>query len=191
MIEFKLKRTALRLDFTFPLVLAVFFWLDREGFGLVALAVCAAHELAHFAVMAACGIIPESVTFYGAGIRITSSETERRPFGTQAAVYSAGCLMNFALATALYILGEYGAAAVSLFTGAFNLLPVGEFDGKRLLRLAVISSVRPERVDAVMFAAGVISAVQCSACLILFSRSFSPTLLITSAYIIIMSLRKS
>lgn len=191
MIELKLKRTALRLDFSFPLVLAVFFWLDREGFGLVALAVCTAHEFAHLVVMAACGIIPESVTFYGAGIRITSSETERRQFGMQAAVYSAGCLMNFALATVLYILGEYGAAAVSLFTGAFNLLPVGEFDGKRLLRLAVISSVKPERVDVVMFAAGVISAVLCCACLVLFSRSFSPTLLITSAYIIIMSLRKS
>ena len=94
MIEFKLKRTALRLDFTFPLVLAVFFWLDREGFGLVALAVCAAHELAHLAVMAACGIIPESVTFYGAGIRITSSETERRPFGTQAAQLEIGEMMQ-------------------------------------------------------------------------------------------------
>lgn len=63
MIELKLKRTALRLDFTFVAVLALFFWLDSGGFGLITLAVCAAHEMAHLAVMLMCGIIPESVTF--------------------------------------------------------------------------------------------------------------------------------
>lgn len=189
MIELKLKRTALRLDFTFVAVLALFFWLDSGGFGLITLTVCAAHEMAHLAVMLMCGIIPESVTFYGAGIRISAPDTECTPPGVQAAVYSAGCLMNFLLAAVMAACGFPEAAAISLFTGCFNMLPIGEFDGRRLLKLFVLSHARPEYVDCILFWSGVLSAVLCGAALILGGRGVSPTLAITWAYIIIMSLR--
>lgn len=190
MIEWKLKRTALRWDFSFFAVLAVFFWLDRSGFGLTALGICAAHELAHLAVMQLFGIVPESVTFYGAGIRISAAETERRSPPIQAAVYSAGCVMNFLLAAALYPAGFQNAAAVSAVTGLFNLLPVGEFDGKRLLKLFLVSHIRPERVDAALRISGIISAVICAAAAFLSGSAASPTLLVTMGYILIMSLRR-
>lgn len=190
MIEFRLSRTAFRVDFSFVAVLALFFWLDTDGFGLTALAVCAAHEAAHLAVMLACGITPECVTFYGAGIRITAPETELRSTGVQAAVYSAGCMMNFLLAIALHFAGLPGAAAVSCFTGCFNLLPVGEFDGRRLLRLFVVAHARAENVDAVMFWGGVLSAVIFGAAAAVLGRGVSPTLLITAAYIVVMALRR-
>ena len=142
MIELNLPRTSLRWDFSFFAVLALFFSLDGTGFGLNALGICAAHELAHLAVMLLCGIIPECVTFYGAGIRITSAETERHSPAEQAAVYGAGCVMNFLLAAALFAAGKPYPAAVSLSCGLFNLLPVGEFDGRRLLKLALIKALR-------------------------------------------------
>lgn len=190
MIELKLKRTALRLDFTFVAVLAMFFWLDSGGFGLITLGICAAHELAHLSVMLACGITPECITFYGAGIRISAPETECAASGVQAAVYSAGCVMNFLLAAVLYLCGSSGTAAISFFTGCFNLLPIGEFDGRRLLKLLVLSHAKPENVDCILFWSGVISAVLCAAALTAGVRGVSPTLLITLAYIIIMSLRR-
>ena len=76
MIELKLKRTALRWDFSFFAVLAVFFIWDYSGFGFAALGICTAHELAHLAVMRLCGMSPDSLTFYGAGIRLSASAVE-------------------------------------------------------------------------------------------------------------------
>lgn len=190
MIELKLRHTALRVDFSFVAVLAVFFWLDRSGFGFVTLGLCAAHELAHLVVMLAYGIIPESITFYGAGIRISAPEVDVRSVPVRTAVYSAGCIMNFLLA-GLFLCRGYGtASAVSLLTGCFNLLPVGEFDGFRLLSMAVISGARPEHVDSILFWSGLASAVLMSGVLIFFGREVSPTLVITSAYIILMALRR-
>lgn len=188
MIELKLKRTALRWDFSFFAVLAVFFWLDKSGFGLTSLAVCAAHEMAHLAVMRRFGIVPESVTFYGAGIRISAPETEFASAAVQAAVLSAGCVMNFILAAALHCAGFEEAAAVSLFTGLFNLLPLGEFDGRRLLRLALISRMKPRNVDRTLRLCGIISGLVCAAAAVVFGLGGSFTLITTIIYIFIMSL---
>ncbi len=190
MIELKLGRTSLRWDFSFFAVLAVFFWLDKTGFGLMSLSICAAHELAHLIIMKAAGITPESVTFYGAGIRITSPETESRSPTVQAAVYAAGCVMNFLLAAAMFAAGLESTAAVSLFTGVFNLLPIGEFDGRRLLKLLLIALMKPENVDGMLRLCGIISAVTGAAAVIIIGKGASPTLLITMIYLIVMSFRR-
>lgn len=191
MIEIKLNRTALCWDFSFFAVLAVFFWLDSSGFGLTALAICAVHELAHLAVMRAFAIAPESVTFYGAGIRISAPNIESRTPAIQAAVYSAGCVVNLLLAGVLWQFpGLRSAAAVSLFTGLFNLLPVGEFDGRRLLKLLLISRLKPENVDETLRVCGIISMVICTAAVIFFGRDAGFTLTTTMIYLLIMSLRR-
>lgn len=189
MIELNLPRTSLRWDFSFFAVLALFFSIDSTGFGLTALGICAAHELAHLAVMLFCGIIPECVTFYGAGIRITSTETERHSPAEQAAVYGAGCVMNFLLAAALFAAGKSYPAAVSLSCGLFNLLPVGEFDGRRLLKLALIKALPPEKIDGTLRLCAVGSAFFAAAVLFLAGGKVSPTLIITSAYLLLMSVR--
>ena len=191
MIELKLKRAALRWDFSFFAVLAVFFWLDSSGFGLTALSVCAVHELGHLAVMRCCGIFPESITFYGAGIRISAPEVESRSIPVQSAVYSAGCAVNLLLAGVLWCFPELRyAAVVSLFTGVFNLLPVGEFDGRRLLKLLLISRLKPENVDTVLWLCGVISAAVCTAAVVVFGRGAGFTLTTTMIYLLLMSLRR-
>lgn len=199
MIELKLKRTALRWDFSFFAVLAVFFWLDSSGFGLAALLLCAAHELAHLAVMRLLSITPESVTFYGAGIRISAPETESRSLSEQAAVYSAGCTMNFLLAGIMYALPDVGitgmqyldkVGTVSLFTGLFNLLPLGEFDGRRLLKLLFIAVLKPENIDTALRISGILSAVICAAAVIAFGRGAGFTLMTTALYLLLMSLRR-
>ena len=190
MIEIKLNRTALRWDFSFFAVLAVFFWLDSSGFGLTALVICAVHELAHLAVMRAFAIAPESVTFYGAGIRISAPNIENLAPTIQAAVYSAGCVVNL-LAGVLWQFPDLrSTAAVSLFTGLFNLLPVGEFDGRRLLKLLLIARLKPENVDETLRVCGIISMVICTAAVIFFGRDAGFTLTTTMIYLLIMSLRR-
>ena len=163
MIELKLKRTALRWDFSFFAVLAVFFIWDYSGFGFAALGICTAHELAHLAVMRLCGMSPDSLSFYGAGIRLSARAVESAPPGVQAAVYAAGCAMNF------------------LLGGVF--LAAGEG------RIAAVSRAAPENVDTALRICGIISAVIAGA--VLFKAGgASPTFFITAAYLVILSAKR-
>ena len=190
MIELKLKKTLLRLDFSFFAVIALFLFLDSSGFGLSALFACALHELAHLAVMMMFGIFPEMITFYGAGIRITSSKTEYAALLPRIMILSAGCAANLAAFVLFWIKGERAAAVINLFIGIFNLLPVGELDGASLLRTALINICAPENIDRYMKTAGILSAMAVIAAVILLGGGVSFTLITTALYILIMCCRQ-
>lgn len=187
MVELKLKRTVLCLDFSFFAVIALYLLLDESGFGLAALAACAMHETAHFIAMALFGVHLERLTLYGAGIRISSPAAERAKPLQRAVILSAGCAVNLAAALVFRQLGEEAASAVNLFTGAFNLLPIGALDGAGLLKMIVIRHCRAERVDAVMRTVGIASAAVCAGAVIAFGGGVPFSLVITALYIIIMS----
>lgn len=182
MIELKLRETALRLDFTFFAAVAFFLLTDNTDFGITALLSCAAHELAHLLVMRVCGAEITAVTLYGAGIRIRSENAERLSAGRQNAIYSAGCVTNFALAAGLWAAGAYTGALINICTGLFNLLPLGELDGARLLKAAVIRVFPAERVDGIMRAAAVVSAVLAITAVLL-AGGLSVNMIIMAAYI--------
>ncbi len=187
MLELKLRKTILCLDFSFFAVIALYLLLDESGFGLAALCACALHETAHFVAMALFGVPAERVTLYGAGIRITSSQIEFVPTFQKTVILSVGCLTNFAAALVFYRLGELGAFAVELFTGIFNLLPLGALDGAGLLKMLVIRRCKAEDVDRVMKTASVFSAVLVAAAVIFVGGAASFTLITTALYIIILS----
>ena len=189
MIELRLKETLLRLDFSFFAVIALFLFVDSSGFGLSALFACALHELSHLAVMMMFGIYPEMMTFYGAGIRITSSKTEYAAVLPRILILSAGCAANFAAFALFWLKGEDAAAAINLLVGMFNLLPVGELDGASLLRTLLIKMCAPEKIDRCMKAAGILSAAAVLAAVILLGGGVSFTLITTALYILIMSSR--
>lgn len=190
MITLKIFRTEFRLDFSFFAVAAMFFLMDTSGFGVWALAACAVHELSHLAVMAAFGINADAITFYGAGIRISCGAMEDAPVFHQAVVYAAGVTANFILAAVFFLCGMAMGGFINLFTGAFNLLPLGELDGARLLKLAVIRHCRAENIDRVMRAAGIGSALVCASAALLLGNGVSFTLLTTAAYFIILGSRR-
>lgn len=190
MIELKLKKTLLRLDFSFFAVIALFLFLDSSGFGLSALSACGLHELSHLAVMTAFGISPEMITFYGAGIRITSSKTEHAGSFARILILSAGCAANFTAFALFWMNGEPAAALINLFIGIFNLLPVGELDGAALLKTLLIRICAPENVDRYMKAAGILSALTILSAVILLSGGVSFTLITTALYIIIVCSRQ-
>ena len=187
MLELKLKRTVLCLDFSFFAVIALYLLMDESGFGIAALAACAMHETAHFITMAIFGVAADRVTLYGAGIKISSSQIGSAKTFYRAVILSAGCIANFAAAFVFWVLGEYGASAVNLFTGVFNILPLGELDGAGLLKMLVIRRCRAEKVDKIMLIADVISAAVCAAAVIAVGGSASFTLITTALYIIILS----
>lgn len=190
MIELKLKKTALRLDFSFFAVIALFLWLDSSGFGITALTACVLHELAHMLVMSVFGIFADEITFYGAGIRISSARTEFAKPVVKSLILSAGCAANFVLTVLFLQLDQLEAAAINLFTGLFNLLPIGELDGAGLLKLLLIRVCRPEKIDVAMRAAGAVFSVICIAVIVHFGKGISFTLITTALYFIIVSSRR-
>lgn len=175
------------LDFSFFAVIALYLLLDESGFGLAALAACAMHETAHFIAMAIFGVSVERLTLYGAGIRITSSSIKYVKPLYKAVLLSAGCVVNFAAAFVFWVVGEYAASAVNLFTGIFNLLPMGELDGAGLLKTAVVRHCRAENIDKVMRAAGIVSAMLCAAAVLAFGGELPLTFVTTALYIVFMS----
>ena len=189
MVELKLRRTSLRLDFSFFAVVAIYLLLDKSGFGLAALAACAMHETAHLIAMALLGVPVEQVTLYGAGIRITSRLDKVKPL-YKVIILSVGCVTNFVAAIVFWNVREYAAFVVNLYTGIFNLLPIGELDGAKLLETAVIRCCRAENVDKIMRISAIATSVICLISVIAIGGNVSFSLLTTGLYIIVISSRR-
>ena len=175
------------MDFSFFAVIALYLLLDESGFGLSALAACAMHETAHFIAMTVFGVQTEQLTLYGAGIRITSSKIESvKPF-CKAVILCAGCATNFVAAIVFAATGRCEASAVNLFTGIFNLLPMGELDGAQLLKMLAVRHCKAENVDGILKRAAIVSAIICAAAFVAAGGVATFTLLTTALYIIIVS----
>lgn len=191
MIELRLRKTLLRLDFSFFAVVALYLILDASGLGLSALAACGLHELSHLAVMTAFNVPADEITFYGAGIKITSPKTDEKGGIARVLILIAGCAANFAAALLFWRLGNSAASAINLCTGIFNLLPLGELDGAMLLKTLLIKKCKPENVDKYLKAAAMLSGIVVAAAVFLLGGGVSFTLATTLLYIIIVGCGKN
>ena len=176
MIQFSIKNTRVRFDFTFFAVMAFFLMTDGGAFGFSAILACALHEISHLVMM----IIFSIPT----GIRISSEKILRAPRLQRNIILLAGSAGNLIFAAVLWISGEKIAAFINLFTGIFNLLPIGEYDGAVLLRNLVIRRCKAENVDLVMKTAGIISAITGTFFMLLFGTNPSVSLITTFVYLI-------
>ena len=184
MIQINLKNTRICFDFTFFAVIAFFMMTDGGVFGFSAIIACALHEMSHLIMMIIFSIPADNITFYGAGIRISSEKIEQAPRFKRNIVLLAGSAGNYIFAAILWVSGEKVAALINLFTGVFNLLPIGEYDGAALLKDFVIKRCKAENVDLVMRTAAIISAAASVAFMIFFGGNTSFTLLTTIVYLI-------
>lgn len=185
MLELKIFKTRLRFCFSFFAVLTVFMMSNSRRLGVAALAACGIHEFSHLLVMIMFGISPEIVTFYGAGIQITSTQIEKARTVKRIVILSAGCMANFIAAAALFLYGNAAAAVINLLIGIFNLLPIGELDGAALLKMLFIRICRPECVDKVLMLSGIASSVVYAVVIIVLDAGVSFTLVTTGVYIIV------
>lgn len=158
MLCFNLFSRRVEVTFGFFFILAVTS-LRENRLGLAALMFCAVHELSHLAAMRLFGVRINSIRLYGAGIKISSDGITLLSRPAQAAIYLFGPAANLLLA-ALFS-GDFRAVNLSL--AAFNLLPVGYFDGGRLLALILGEGSRAAKIisalTVVMLVLGLIYAV--------------------------------
>lgn len=176
----------LRVDFSFFAVIALYLFMDESGFGLSVLSACVMHETAHFIAMAILKIPADSLTLYGAGMRITSSRLEYAKPISKAVILGAGCLANFTAAFCFWRAGERASCVINLFTGLFNLLPLGELDGAGLLKILVINRCKPENIDRIMLTASVLSVIPIAVS-VYFAGGAAISLAATVLYIIFLS----
>ncbi|MBQ9946890.1 MAG: hypothetical protein IJO91_00750 [Oscillospiraceae bacterium] len=126
----------------------------------------------------------KEVFLYGAGIRI-SAMLDTSTCAVKTSCLAAGVAANFVVSAVAFVMGEFLFSAVNLVTGMFNLLPVGEFDGAQLLKMILLRSVKPEKVDGIMKKAGIISIFLCLTGIISISGYVRPMVLVVIVYLLI------
>ena len=167
-----------RVCFSFFAVISLTCLLGGESAKvLVMLACCALHESGHIAAMLLCGCKPTGLTLYGAGIKLAQPK-HLNSFAKDAIILASGCAVNFLLAfTSIVLTGKLTFfAQTNLLLGGFNLLPVGFFDGGKLLSLALGGKCPLIIKAAFALLAAVLTAVSA------LSGSISPSLTCVLAY---------
>ncbi len=105
------------------------------------LTACFLHELGHLGVMLILQRPPSEITFSGGGIRISGGSCGF-------AAVSAGVAVNLVLFVVFAVfpwendtMSLFGV--INLLAAAFNLLPIGSLDGKRMLDIALKRAFSP------------------------------------------------
>lgn len=157
MIELRFYGVRIRVYFGFLFINALM-TLFSGNIAVLALCACLLHELGHMAVMKLFGQKIYSVTFYGAGVKISPKKGTILTKWREAAVLCAGCGIN-ALLFMLFGCSPFGL--INLFLCVFNMLPAGGLDGGRLLRLFLEESdkISLRTAEYICRAAGCITAV--------------------------------
>jgi len=124
--------TRITVGSSFLLMLAVFYYFDTGGWIIPALTAVFVHELGHLAALIAadCPITRLDATW--AGLSLTYESGRITPV-CEAAAVAAGPIANLAAAGLLAATRYNKWAWTNLLLGCFNLLPVREMDGGRLL----------------------------------------------------------
>ena len=175
MITFSCAKVRVCLTFGFFFAAALTSVRDNS-LGALSLLFCIAHELGHLFAMRVLGARVAEIRLYGGGISISAEDISTLGKPSQAAVYFAGPAVNLVLAA---VLGGT-AGAINLFLAVFNLLPLGYFDGGKLLALVCR---RPLGAVSALCTAALAAVVILSA--IRYPASLSPSSLMTLGFIVL------
>jgi len=140
MIEIRLsEKVKFAIDFTFFAAIALFFFFDENGYGLMGICACIVHEIGHLFVLFIEKRDFKSLTLYGGGVKINYEKKA----DASVLLVAAGSLLNFAVFVILYFFfpANFYAnvfAVINLIIGIFNFLPFKYFDGGLLLEKILI-----------------------------------------------------
>lgn len=147
----------------FWLVLAVLLYLDGQGFVIICLAACFAHEFGHWLAIRSMGGAIQSIQLTAVGAEMKFDMRHMLSYRREVVACAAGPGVNFLLAGISVFFEWYLFAGINLSFGAINLLPIEVLDGGRILS-CVLRIYCPLRADTIMHwvnvaAAGVLAGV--------------------------------
>ncbi|MCL2636757.1 MAG: site-2 protease family protein [Oscillospiraceae bacterium] len=160
MIEFSFRgKKKFAVDFTFFAAIALFFYFDESGFGIMGICACAIHEIGHLIALFIEKRDFDSVLLYGGGVKIKF----KKNLESSVFLIIAGSLLNFIIFTVLYftfseIFELQILAITNLIIGIFNLLPVRYFDGGNLLEKVLIKIFPTQNVLMILRKTEIITA---------------------------------
>jgi len=142
------KKRRVEVSCFFLLLCAWLLYRDNSGMVVSALAACLLHELGHCAALLWAGNCVKQITITVLGAQIQPERPMN--YRQELNVAAAGPAVNLMLAL-VFSRASGGAAfaGVNLALGVFNLLPVGELDGARILRSALAFAASDRTASAV------------------------------------------
>ncbi len=132
------KSTELRVTPGFFLLLALAAaWGAGEVLPHVLLsALC--HELGHLLMLWCVGVCPQRITLHAGGVEIRAAGQEKLSYGGEILCVLAGPAVNLALAVLFArVSHDYLFAGANAILAVYNLLPIRNLDGGRLLYLTL------------------------------------------------------
>ena len=151
MIEFEVKGITLRFSFLFFAMLTAVFLIDKTGTAVLCVIACGLHELGHIVAFFLLGLKPSGLNFELSGIRLTK-QNQIIPYKKELVVLAAGCAVNFIIVGVLGVcnIPQFDTfRGINLTLGIFNILPIGELDGGRILKLSLLLKATPNRAFGV------------------------------------------
>ena len=145
----KIKNGRVEVSCFFLLLCAWLLYRDSSGMVVSALAACLLHELGHCAALWWVKNSVKQIIFTAFGAKIQPKKPMN--YRQELIVAAAGPAVNLMLAVVFSrSSGGLAFAGVNLALGVFNLLPVGELDGARMLRCA-LSYVVSDRTASLIY----------------------------------------
>ena len=135
MLEITVGRMRLRFAFSFFLLMTVIARLRESAQFFPVLLAIVCHETGHLLAMMAVGNSVKKIDFTAFGIAIRKMTCGPLSPSAELGITLAGPITNLLLALACLPLGKPYAAAVNLVLAGLQLLPVGDLDGGRALRI--------------------------------------------------------
>ncbi len=161
MIEFRLFKIRVCLHFSFFAIIAVLMLVDEYKYILWGLYACMLHECGHLIAMSIVNAKVSRIAFYGAGIKIVPEKSRILSFRDELFILSGGCLINLISFAIFWIIGENDDmfqffAVLNLVTGIFNIIPLKNFDGGKILDLIIEHCFSPSKAYALKTAVKII-----------------------------------
>ena len=186
-MRFKIKGTRVRIGWTFFAVLSLMLAFSGDGAVLIAAASSFALEAGHIACRYALSGRAASGELGACGMRLTRGSDTALSYKADAACALAGPAVNLILALVLCFFGSAlrRVSAINLALGIFNLLPVGELDGGRVLSALLCSRLTHTAAERVCLLVGVavLIPVAFAGFYILIDSGYNFTLLAAAVYI--------
>lgn len=196
MLRFKLFGVSIRIDFLFVALVCLFLILDKTGISTIALAVCFIHEMGHIIMFFLVGYKPKELAFKVTGISLIKPISalnykkevlvQLAGSGTNLIIFSLLCHTTNSISNVSIF------AVTNLVIGVFNLLPLKNFDGGKLLEITLL------RLFSISFAEGICTVIDLAFIFIMLTSSVyafftsqqSLTLIVITLYLMITALMK-
>lgn len=150
MVEFTVFKTKVKINYLFAAAITLLSLIDNSGYLFLSFAFSILHELGHLAAAALCGEQIEEISFRAYGIAVNLSKAGCLTAAREFFVLISGCAVN--LLCAVIFRAVPSAFYINAAICVFNILPIGNLDGGRMLHLVLSRRTNQKTADAVCVA---------------------------------------